>query len=578
MRIDQYIVDVRRQHTGESLREARLRLASLRDWSEPVPAAKDTDQARLESYLLHVLGQGQGLNPLGVSEVVPSADQLVLRLESPEPFSSLLTLLPYKDRRRSRHGVLDLRAYAGRQGIELALGRTATGRALILGPQNCDLAAILDAHRTAVEEQRYEPLWIKDTPHGPMPRPLGRSTRTTSKRAKPVDPHTVRPRLASALLRRLHLWPSLVTGSTVTFTSQPHNSGLNWTVQHGVPHQRPVHDDSVATALAEAVAGPGLAADTDGHHCDPQQCVQTFALGQLTVRTIHADNPHPAQRPGRARAHVLATFLSEAQPPVGGTGQTPGGHVLQLVDPWGDDRLDAAKQLAAAWAQQELRTLVLRVDSSRHRRGDTAAWERVRLTGGPGAMFTGYADFVHGDLESEIARARAEFDHVIMMKRQWTDLPLAGLSPLADDHVIVTDGGFDRTTKSTSIRAGELRRTTIPLMPNESAVAWLNRHLARVPFAEVPLTGLVLWCAHDARGPDAFDAAVDAELARHGMPVLGRLPRAPRRSLHRTVLDCLPDERRVFETQQAMQIRSSFGAPGGNAEVFLAALREYAEC
>nr|WSX75938.1 hypothetical protein OH826_20040 [Streptomyces sp. NBC_00899] len=542
-----------------------------------MPAAKDTTQARLESHLLHVCGARTGLNPLGVSEVVPSADQLVLRLESPEPFSSLLTLLPYKDRRRSRHGVLDLRAYASRQGIELTLGRTAAGRALILGPQGCDLAAVLAAHRTAVEEQRYEPLWTKDTPHDPMPRPLRQSTRTPSTRAKPVDPHSVRPHLASALLRRLHLWPSLITGSTVTFTSQPHHPGVNWTVEYGVPHHRPVHDDGVAIALAEAVAGPGLAADTEGHRCDQQQCVRTFASGQLTVRTIHADNPHPAQRPGRDRAHVLATFLSEAQPPVGGTGQASGGHVLQLVDPWGDDRLDAAKQLAAAWAQQGLRTLVLRVDSGHHRRGDPATWDRARLTGGPGAMFMGHADGVRGNLESEIACARTEFDHVILMKRQWTNSSLVGLSPLADDHVIVTDGDFGRTTKNTSIRAGELRRTTIPLAPNESAVAWLNRHLARVPFAEVPLTGVVLWCAHDARGADTFDTAVDAELARRGMPVLGRLPRAPRRGPHRTVLDCLPDERRAFETQQAMQIRSSFGTPGENAEVFLAALHEYNE-
>lgn len=295
MRIDQYIVDIRRQHTGESLREARLRLDDLRDWSELVPAAKGTDQARLESYLLHGLGPRQGRNRLGVSEVVPSADQIVLRLESPEPFTSLMTLLPYKDRRRSRHGVRDLRAYAGRQGIELALGRTAAGRALILGPRGCDLAAILDAHRTAVEEQRFEPLWSKDVPHDPMPRPLRRSTRATSTRAKPVDPHTVHPYLASALLRRLHLWPSLVTGSTVTFTSQPHNSGLNWTVHYGVPQQRPVHDDSVGIALAETVAGPGLAADADGHHCDQQQCVQTFASG--TAHRPHRPRRQPPPRP-----------------------------------------------------------------------------------------------------------------------------------------------------------------------------------------------------------------------------------------------------------------------------------------
>ena len=104
MLIEQYIVDIRRQLTGETLRGARLHLAGLRDWSEPVPAAKDNNQARLESHLLHALGQGQGRHPLGVSEVVPTADQVVLRLESVELFTALLPLLPYKDRRRSRHG------------------------------------------------------------------------------------------------------------------------------------------------------------------------------------------------------------------------------------------------------------------------------------------------------------------------------------------------------------------------------------------------------------------------------------------------------------------------------------------
>ncbi|WP_411108687.1 hypothetical protein [Streptomyces sp. c-19] len=577
MLIEQYIVDIRRQLTGEALRGARLHLASLRDWSELVPAAKDNNQARLESHLLHALGQGQGRHPLGVSEVVPIADQVVLRLESVKLFDSLLPLLPYKDRRRSRHGVLDLRAYACRQGVELTLGGAGAGHALILGPAGCDLATALDAHRAAVEERRHVPLWTEDTPHDPIPRPLRRTTRSASKMVKPVDPHTVRPQVASALLRRLHLWASLTADTTVTFTSQPHGSGLTWTVQRCVPHHRHLHDDVVATALSESVAGPGVAADTDGHHCDEQQCVQTFASGQLTVRTIHADKPHPARRPGRDRAHVLSTFLREAQPAVSTIDQERGGHVLQIIDPWGDATLDAAEQLAAAWALQGLHTLVLRVDSNRNRRGETASWQRARLTGGSGVMFTGYADFVHGDLKADIARARTEFDHVIMLKRQWTDMPLLGLSSLADDHVIVTDGGFERNSKSASVQAGKLQRRTIPLTPNESAVAWLHRRLARVPFAEVPMTGLVLWCANDKIDPDAFDAAVDVELARHGMPVLGRLPQAPRRSPRRTVLDHLPDQQRVFVMQQATQIRKSFGPAHENAAVFLTALREYAE-
>ena len=577
MLIEQYIVDIRRQLTGETLRGARLHLAGLRDWSEPVPAAKDNNQARLESHLLHALGQGQGRHPLGVSEVVPTADQVVLRLESVELFTALLPLLPYKDRRRSRHGVLDLRACSGRQGVELTLGRAGAGRALILGPAGCDLAVALDAHRAAVEERRYVPLWTEDTPHDPMPRPLRRTTQSASKTAKPVDPHAVRPQFASVLLRRLHLWASLTAGSTVTFTSQPHGSGLTWTVQHCVPHHRHLHDDVVATALSDSVAGPGVAADTDGHHCDEQQCVQTFASGQLTVCTIHADTPRPARRPGRHRAHVLSTFLREAQLTVSAIAQARGGHVLQLIDPWGDARLDAAEQLAAAWALQGLHTLVLRVDSNRNHPRETASWQRARLTGGSGVMFAGYADFIHGDLKADIARARAEFDHVIMLKHQWTDMPLLGFSSLADDHVIVTDGGFERNSKSTSVQAGELQRRTTPLTPNESAVAWLHRRLARVPFAEVPMTGLVLWRAHDKVDPDAFDAAVDVELARHGMPVLGRLPQAPRRSPRRTVLDHLPDQQRAFVMQQATQIRESFGPARENASVFLTALREYAE-
>ncbi|WP_406463301.1 hypothetical protein OH768_47615 [Streptomyces sp. NBC_01622] len=580
MLIEQYIVDVRRQHTGESLAATRRRLGELRDWSEPLPVAKADDQARLESHLLQALGEGQGHHPLGISEVAPYADHLVLRLESAQPLASLLPLLPYRDRRKSRHGVLDLRAFTGRRGIELLLGMTGAGRVTLLGPQGCDLAAALEAHREAVEGRQDVPLWTKDTPHDPMPRPWRRSrtTQTRSKAAKPVDPHAVRPRLASALLRRLYLWESMATGSKVTFTSEPHGSGLMWTVQRCLTQHARLHDDNVATALAESVAGPGLTADLDGHLCSQRQCVQTFDSGSLTVETVYGEDARPARRPGRARAHVLATFLSERFPSAdaGGDGRT--GHVLQLIDPWGDGPLDTAEQLAAAWAHHGLNTLVLRVDSNRNQdRNATAAWQRARLTGGAGTMFKGEANYVHGDLEADITRARAAFDHIIMVKRHWVDLPLLAFSPLADDHLIVADGHFPRTTQSTTVHAGELQRRSIALTPAESAVAWLHQRLARIPFADVPLTGLLLRCAHDQLDPDSFDATVDMELARHGMPVLGRLPQPPRRGPHRTVLDHLPDEQRAFVIQQSTRIRKGLGPALADTTAFLAALREYAE-
>ncbi|MYT68309.1 MULTISPECIES: hypothetical protein [unclassified Streptomyces] len=575
MLIEEYVVDIRRQMTRESLRTARIHLAGLPDWSALVPAAKNADQERLESLLLHVFGLALGRHPLGVSEIVPQADRLLLRMERTELVVLLLSLLPYRDRRRSRHGVLDLRAVAIRRGIELTLGRFSAGRAVIEGPAGCDPAGVLDAHRVAIEERGYEPLWDEVTPRDPVPNLLRRPTRAR-KRTTPADPHTVRPGLASALLRRLHLWPSLTAGSTVTFTSRPDGGGLAWEVQRRVPPHLPLHEDSVATALSESVAGPGLSSDETGHHCDQQQCIQTFADGRLTVRTTHGEQHGPARRPGRDRAHIWSTFLSEAQPSAQATGQARPGHVLQLIDPWGDAPGEAAEHLAAAWAQQGLRTLVLNACSDHTRRGETASWQRARLTGGSGAMFTGVADYVYGDLKADLERARSEFDEIILLKQPWTTTSFLGLSSRADDHVVVASGGFERNSKRTTVHAGQLRRRTTPFTPNESAVAWLNSSLIRVPYAELPLTGLVLWCTPEVRELDTFETEVVQELARHGMPVLGRLPKAPRLGSCRTVLDRLPGQQEGFVLQQAAQIRTSFGTAHGKETLFETALREYA--
>lgn len=81
---------------------------------------------------------------------------------------------------------------------------------------------------------------------------------------------------------------------------------------------------------------------------------------------------------------------------------------LQLISPMGDEHelIDAAEQLGAAWAQQGVPTLVLRVDG-RDRHPGHASWRRSRLTGGSGAMFTGKGDSVRGPLEEDAPRRPA---------------------------------------------------------------------------------------------------------------------------------------------------------------------------
>ncbi|WP_329453989.1 hypothetical protein [Streptomyces sp. NBC_01497] len=59
-----------------------------------------------------------------------------------------------------------------------------------------------------MDERRPVPLWTQDTPHDPMPRPLRRTAQSASRTAEPMDPHTERPQVASALPRRPHLWAS----------------------------------------------------------------------------------------------------------------------------------------------------------------------------------------------------------------------------------------------------------------------------------------------------------------------------------------------------------------------------------
>ncbi|MER5886946.1 hypothetical protein ABT160_24245 [Streptomyces sp. NPDC001941] len=569
MDIERYVVNVRRQFTGETLMGARHRMGELDDWSAPIPAARNSEQRRLEAYVLQALGHVQGRHPLGVVEAVPLTDRLTLRLESPEAVSAVLSLLPFKDRRKSRHGVIDLRAVSQSRSVGLALGRSGSGRVQLLGPRGCDVPSVLTAHRVAIEERQHVPLWTEETPHDPLPRPL-RKSRASAKRRAPVGLVASDPDVASALLRRVRLWQELSTGGMVTISCRPQSEveGPAWTVERIVPAGEQLHDERVGAVLGERVMGSGLTADTDGHLCGEAECLQTFASGRLLVRSVPGTGVFPTAGLNTARQRSLAELLRWQASPVS-SGRRPLGHVTQLLKPSTDNtkRAEVASHLAAAWAYQGLRTLILRVVH-----GKSAHWRPVRLSPGAGGMFEERIAYGSGELAGALARARKHFDHTILVKASYLDPPMAGLSPLADDHLVVVCGVFPRATQTATMRAAVLEHRAVALSPAESAVAWLHTRLTRIPLAHLPVTGLVLQVQDAA---DEFDFLVDAELADRGLTVLGRLPARNRHIGFRTVLDDMPDHQRSVILQQSEQIRNGLGPAQRNADALKAAIHAY---
>lgn len=575
MLVEQHIVSIRRQFTGESLAGARRRLQELPNWSALLPAARDHGQGRLESHLLEAIGTASGRHPLGISEVIPYSDRLFLRLESAEHLRAVLALLPYRDGRRSRHGIVDLRATAKRATIELILGRSGSGRVILAGPRGtCDMVAALAEHHKAVEARRHVPLWTEDTPHDPPRRPV-RNSRPMPRRHGFVP--VADPKVGSAVLRRIHLWKRVAGGGTVTVTRHsPSETTPLWTVVRSVPMGSDLHDDDIARVLADPVAGTGLVPDENSHHCDAERCSQTFASGRLIVRSIRCADA-PSSRP-RAGGRLTLAVLDERERAGLATNRSPRGHVLHLIDPMGDTRgpAQAADQLAAAWALQGLRTLVL--PSNARNVASETPWRRARITGGTGIMCRGAVDEDGDDLRGVVDKARTMFDHIVMVSSHSSLSLIMPLYPLADDHLIVADGHFPRATTTTVIRAGRLERQDTALAPAESAMAWLQRELARVPFADVPMTGLLLRDDPQEAMADSFVGRVDSELVRYGLPVLGRLPRAASLAPERTVLDHMPADQRDFIMGQSTRVRDGLGSARADEAMLLTAVRRWLNC
>lgn len=627
MSLKRQIVATRQQFTGESLRGVRKSVEELPDWAELIPRGREDCQTSLDSMLLEMLGG----NLLGIVSVVPSAQDLVVRVESLDQARLVLRLLPYKDGRKSLHGVAGIYATPVRGGIALTLRPGPwQGRAIVKIQGDGDPADLLSAYRAEVEERRHQPLWLPEllTEHERKFRPLRRVTRKRSPQPTKLalrSEHAVSASVGSALIRRARIWGYLAPQLSASLLPVRSDGRLDWALTRTLPSGAAVHDARLAAVLEDAVAGPGLVEDTAGHECDAARCIRRFLPreqgsgwhGLLTVRT---DQGSDVRRTGAVRRSSPALALLEepkvpgirhAGPATSVTRQpipavtaarvaaTPGGRVLQLLAPGsGDERTlwHVSLQLCASWALQGRQVLAVRTSPSRSPRQvkyqgqapesvqgaqlpvtEVDPWRRARLTPSPGAMFACDTSTDSDELEELMERARRRFDAIVLV-RDFGSFGIPHFSSLADDHAVVAAcSAIPRKSKVAQYCDEGLHRREMSLSPVEWAAGFRYRALMGIPVGEVPLAGLILLAHQDEPDSAWFDSQVDTELARYGIPVLGRLP-APARGLHtpRTVLDDVPDEHRAAVAEQCERIAGNLSPVRRDPSVLIAALREYA--
>ncbi|QPP05204.1 hypothetical protein G4Z16_01045 [Streptomyces bathyalis] len=615
MSIDEHVASCRQQMTGESLRRVRLSVKELADWSALLPTAEGT-QPLLESLFLKQVGTPSAPNryPLGIERVVAAPRRLEVRFEQPELVRPVLQLLPWRDRRRSRHGIADLWATAVGGSIEIAFARRPTeGVIAVSSIDGTDLGQVLAEHESSVEERQCTPLWSIDPstlPEEPLRAP-GR--RRKPRPATEIDHHRSAAHLASAILRRIRLWDRLGGHAQLHITPEVAAHGLDWQITRELHPKTPVHDERLTAVLQETVVGLGLVA-SPGHQCGEDSCVAEFTApserlgGWSSVLSVHTSRTQtPATAMPRKPRHFTA--LGEAQFPSRASKNNgsdtsmvvpeplprsaeatpskrePQGRCTQLLAPrFGISESDLqriATQLGAAWALQGCRVLVLTC-SFGHRRTRKPlrgypepewpstkrpinpapkAWNKLRLAPGTGELFAHTSREYLDERPDLLAAARAEFDWIIFVDRNNRYGTGPYVEELADSYVVlVDDAGYEDTVVITEAHGGVATPRRVPVSAAESAMAWRHAHLTGIPFDRIPVAGLVLQPARraDTQAPRNFVERTDAELERYGTPVLARLPRAQTTGLaasSRTVLDDVDDEYRNSYLAECRAIR-----------------------
>ncbi|MBM7166870.1 hypothetical protein JQK87_00185 [Streptomyces sp. G44] len=614
MSIKNQVACARQQLTGESLRVARLRIQECSDWGSLLPSAAETQQL-LESLLLQHVGKPQAVSryPLGIAEVVPASARVDIRFERGDLVRPALEMLPFRERgQRTIHGVPGLWATVVDSTIEVAFARRPEAGVLALSSlDSSDLGGLLSSYESGLSKERRVPLWTVD-PSALPPEKFGIRRRKPQPRTV-IDDHRPAVGLASALLRRIHLWDRLAGHAGIQVTVERADHGMDWHILREVHPSVPLHDDRLAAILLEPVAGPGLITDLKNHHCDGCNCFMEFTApvgsgsgwrGILRVETVASRGPERpvSKRPRHFTALGEVGFPSHGdsvtssqranghspRPADATKGDQARGRCTQLLAPrFGRSQWDLrgiALEIGAAWALEGSAVLVVGHDVSAdpevrrlsHHTGLewptvdhpsialTPPWRPERLVPGNGSLFAYTASGYRKEVNALLQEARQHFNWIIFVDCN-DDY---GMGPYieesVDSHIVVVySRRYDERLVTVEARNGIAEHREVPVSPAAAAMAWRHEHLAGVPLDRVPVAGLVLrqpLTGPDACSPDFVDQ-VDAELARLGTPVLTRLPERHTSGRLRlgasspTVLDNVDDDYRVAYVEACAAIR-----------------------
>ncbi|MFB7763681.1 hypothetical protein [Streptomyces xiamenensis] len=550
------------QLTGESLGGARRRLGRQDRYNHLIPAAPQ-EQALLESVLATALGATDGpTRPFGIREAKPSEDGLTLRLERTQDIESLLQLLPYRAKKSPWRGVRGLTVRTAGSKLRFAFRpwlyerswHTPGATVWVAGPHGDNLADLLARHETQIRSTGGNPQWDPQHPEaGP-------------KRQEPVARNLIRQlaasgELGSALLRRPRLWDSLAGHTGIQLKATMADHGLDWVIDRRLagPH---LHDDRLIEVVTDHIAGfrMGLL----DHTCDAEKCTMRFApqtgtgggRGLLVIHS-HAEprprNQVPGPRPLTVIGDRRPTSRHPARPGRPGRPGRPAterpGSVIHLMGrprPDGMNRTDlawVAEQIAATWTAQGLAAaLLVRTTDFYVTLGDpnrpdwvtsgtpltAPAWRRLRLAQPPGELWYLEAPLDDEEFVTAVKHARASYARTLVVDRidEWPADPETH-THLYDARVLAHRARAYERHIPLPAAPGE-DSAVVRLTPTESAVQWRQRELGGW-MPKGPVTGMLVINAgrREPAEPDEFDRAVEAQLARFGMPVLGRFPANP---------------------------------------------------
>ncbi|MDQ0701001.1 MULTISPECIES: hypothetical protein [unclassified Streptomyces] len=241
---------------------------------DPVPAAADRDQARLEAAVFERLGGtiDYCAHPAGVAKVRPGADHLVLELDpklGPEhslPEHSLLSLLPTQytgpeDDEGAPGGIAGVRLLGiDTAGVHLGLVGTAA-RVTFTGPAPEQWRTIVTAHRASCRDGNLVPLW--DAP--------ALTSFESDYLASDHAWHEERADVAwvaSGLLRRIALFHTVTKPYCVRYWQH----GLGWKFELRYDHDVPMDHEAFLAYLTHPAWGMRLKADREHCVCKPCDC------------------------------------------------------------------------------------------------------------------------------------------------------------------------------------------------------------------------------------------------------------------------------------------------------------------